>query len=166
MSVEEKKSTEAGHLFTRVSSEELRELGIRDVAGFGEAWRDPSGVIWGDIVRDESRKARLMNHKEAVAYCEAIGAVLPRRPDFVRLRGYFGTGSGNYKNQILPNMTFESNGEAKGFWFWGSTIHPAPPNFAYYFNGLSGVGYFDGRYREYVEELWVRCILLPKEQVG
>ena len=85
----------------------------------GEAWKDPSGMIWGDIVKVED--IFTMNHFQADLLCKKVGAELPSREDFVRLREYMGavprSGSENgYKAQVLPHLL--------KYRFWTSSITP------------------------------------------
>lgn len=47
----------------------------------GEAWRDPSGLVWG-----EPKYAGSL--KQAISYCHGIGAELASGDDFTNLSGY------------------------------------------------------------------------------
>jgi len=83
----------------------------------GEAWKDPSGMIWGDTVRDGS-EGKEMLHDEATKYCKTIGAQLPSREDFVRLRKYMGAKYPNvvrYERRDYVGDTFP-----KVFLFYGA----------------------------------------------
>ncbi len=96
----------------------------------GEAWKDPSGMIWGDIVKKDGHPV-LMNQYQANSYCKSIAAELPSKEEFVRLREYMGAHHGNDENynrvgaeikpgytpQVLPNLS-EKN------YFWTSSICP------------------------------------------
>src|SRR5688572_17681015 len=64
-----------------------RHVFVRDTSNekLGEAWRDESGMIWGDLVRQKNGSIYI-NHYEATQYCKSIGATLPEVEDFVRLR--------------------------------------------------------------------------------
>ena len=154
------KKTASGSEFKRVSEEELKRLGIKDSKKFGEAWEDPSGMIWGDIVKKEDGSPHYMNHKDAIDYCKSIGADLPSREDFVRLREYMGAKPGRsdgYAPQILPNLTYTDKGETYSRYFWSSSVRPDFSNSAYVFNGR--LGDFDTGYRSYdVYYLSVRCV--------
>lgn len=159
----ETKTTKTGHVFTRdTSNPEL-----------GEAWRDPSGMIWGDIVKKADGTPYFMNHKNATAYCKSIGAELPsgwessqnksnggQNSDFVRLREYMGATSRSnegYAPQVLPNLTHVQDGETRNRYFWSSSVHPDYSNYAYVFNGR--YGYIGTGNRDYVGfGLSVRCV--------
>ena len=134
---------------------------VRDtsIAALNEAWRDPSGMIWGDIVRNEDRSIHFMDQYQASTYCESIGATLPSREDFVRLREYMGARSGTYEGytpQVLPNFTRNDGGETYGNSFWSSSVHPDDSNGAYAFGGRYGaIGLY---YRYYDYDGAVRCV--------
>lgn len=103
-----------------------------------------------------------MNHDAAKAYCESIGATLPSRDDFVRLRKYMGatTEDSNYEGtgytpQVLPNLTRQQDGLAVSNYFWSSSVHPAWSNGAYSFVGrYGGFDYFNRNNLD----LAVRCV--------
>ncbi|MBI1860437.1 MAG: DUF1566 domain-containing protein [Deltaproteobacteria bacterium] len=143
--------------FTRVSDETLSKLKV-DAKKFGEAWLDPSGMTWGDIVNKEDGSPEYMKHKDADQYCKSIGAELPSREDFVRLREYMGAKSGTYDGyapQVLPNLT-DSKGTSN--FFWSSSIHPDyPDDVASTFNGHSGRIGYGGRDHANVHS--VRCVV-------
>ena len=62
----------------------------RSIPALGKAWKDPSGMIWGDIVRTALGTVNEMDYSSAVEYCKRINAKLPSKEDFVRLREYMG----------------------------------------------------------------------------
>lgn len=168
----ETKKTDAGAIFTRVSPDDLKTLGIKDLSKFGEAWKDPSGLVWGDVAKDEKGNIRRMNHKDAESYCKSLGAELPtgyleekngkngfpnHDSDFVRLRKYMGAESlagygapKGYGPQILPNLK-------EGGWEWSSSVHPANSDNAYDFDGRSGDIYYG--HRDYSLNVSVRCVV-------
>jgi len=132
----------------------------------GEAWRDPSGMIWGDIAKKEDGSPHFMTHKNATAYCaglkdaqgKSIGAVLPIWEDFIRLREYMGAKSGSdegYAPQVLPNLTYTENGQTRSRYFWSSSVDPDYSNFAYDFDGRLGGSY----YRNVDDYRSVRCVV-------
>jgi len=91
----------------------------------GEAWKDPSGTIWGDVVKTRDGSPESMNHESASRYCESIDADLPSRQDFRRLREYMRTNLGSSKSEIppvLPNLTFTEKGQSWSHCFWSSTL--------------------------------------------
>ena len=165
--------TASGAEFKRASEEDLRAAGIKDkdMKKFGEAWVDPSGMIWSDIAKKEDGSARFMNDQDAEDYCKSMGAELPsgwqedqngkhgfpnRDSDFVRLRKYMGAeyAAGNdkperYKAEILPNL----NG-----WHWSSSVHPVYTDDAYVFDGRDGYVYNGVRSLVYYS-LSVRCVV-------
>lgn len=80
----------------------------------GDAWRDESGLIWGDVVPAEDLPDRpgMTHHSTAYRYCRSIGARLPTVADFIRLREYFGAKETadpsqkpeGYQSQLFPNF--------------------------------------------------------------
>ena len=147
--VPETKVTKTGQIFTRDTSNPK----------LGEAWRDPSGMIWGDIVKNKDGSARLMNQKDAIDYCKSIDLELPSSKDFVRLREYMGAKSGSnadYAPQILPKLTYTEDGAIFGHLFWSSSAYsPYNSLYAYYFDGYSGsVDYGFRRFGDYS----ARCV--------
>jgi hypothetical protein len=158
------RKTASGSEFKRASEEDLNAAGIKDSKKFGEAWEDPSDMIWSDTAKKEDGSPLFMNHKDAEAYCKSLGAELPsgwpedlngkhgfpnKDSDFVRLRKYmaaeyaagYDTPKG-YAGQILPNLTtINEQGEILSRWHWSSSVH-TDSNYAYVFDGRFGdVGY-------------------------
>ncbi len=158
------KKTASGAEFKRASEEDLKAAGIKDPKKFGEAWEDPSGMIWSDIAKKEDGSPLCMNHIDAEAYCKSLGAELPsgwqedengkhgypdKDSDFVRLRKYMGAeyAAGHdtpqgYAAQILPNLTrINEEGEVLNRWYWSSSETDGT-DFAYIFTDRDGdVGY-------------------------
>ena len=133
----ETRRTTTGAVFTRVERE-----------GFGEAWRDPSGMIWGDIAKNADGSIRHMDQYQATEYCQSLGAQLPSREDFVRLREYMGARSGTYEGyspQVIPNLTRNEGGRTYSNYFWSSSVHPGASGLAYVFDGRRGGIYDDDR---------------------
>lgn len=146
----ETKTTATGHQFIRVKGDELSRIGINDVAKFGEAWRDESGAVWGDIAMKDDGTPLFLNQPDADDYCKGLGAELPsgydesqngkngfpnQDSDFVRLAKYLGvqTAAGKgYQPQVLPHL------DANGY-FWSSSINPNVSFWAYCFDGTDGV---------------------------
>lgn len=115
----------------------------------GEAWRDPNGLIWGDTVTESGRDIRPMNYPDANHYCASIGARLPTKDEFNKLREYMGwTSEGGYSPQVLPHFS-------DYYWFWSSTPFPDDPDFAYGFSSFQGEFDYDLINNAYA----VRCVL-------
>ena len=99
----------------------------------GEAWRDPDGLIWGDIVLKDDRTVHYMNHQDATNYCTSIGARLPSKEEFTSLREDMGARPGTkegYSAQVLPNLS--------DYWFWSSSVYPSNAGYFYDFSGSNG----------------------------
>ncbi len=147
----ETRRTTTGAVFTRVTR-----------SGFGESWRDPSGMIWGDIAQNANGWARSMDQYQATEYCQSLGAQLPSRADFARLRGYMGATTATSENagtgytpQVLPHLTRQVDGRPWSNFFW-SSFHPDYSGFAYGFGGRVGVIGVRDRAYEYAGR--VRCV--------
>lgn len=131
---EETRETKTGAKFTRDRTNNL----------LGKAWRDPSGLIWGDLVTNDKNRGRYMTYREAASYCESIYSRLPDIDEITKLRDWLG---GNfYSSQILSNLIGHS--------FWAS-IHPDYPKSAYIFMGSSGTIGTDGL----SSHCAVRCVM-------
>jgi hypothetical protein len=156
---EERKATRTGAEFTR----------DRSHPKLGEAWRDSTGMIWGDLVKDTDGDAKWMTHSDAEAYCKSIGAQLPASRDFTRLRESMGAGRGKiegYEPQVLPNLRRAE----KAWWqtrnpdwsFWSSSLDPE--KVPYVFLGGEGGITTGGRMKHfyfYQYEVYnaVRCVI-------
>ncbi|MCE3009185.1 MAG: hypothetical protein LW875_01065 [Proteobacteria bacterium] len=95
---------------------------IRDtsVPALGEAFRDPSGLIWGDIVRAQDA-VKLMNGVRAEDYCQAAGVRLPESEEFERLAEYLGQGTSlGYSPFLADGKTDFLSGLSDNF-FWSGT---------------------------------------------
>ncbi len=148
--------TTTGAVFTRVAPVH------RD---FGESWRDPSGMIWGDIAKNADGSIRHMDQYQATEYCQSLDAQPPSREDFARLRGYMGAttaaseyvGTG-YTPQVLPNLYRyrTANGRSVTNYFWSSSVHPDYSGSAYVFYGRTG--FIDDVFRVYAGDFAVRCV--------
>lgn len=100
----------------RTSKGAIYERVARD--NFGEAWKGPDGLIWGDLVAEYTQQA-------AAAACTDLGGELPSCDDFAR-------GEANGFREVLPHM--------KGYWYWSSSHEPTPSItfHACYFGGTTG----------------------------
>ncbi len=76
----DQRASSIGSIFTRNTSN----------LALGEAYTDPSGLIWGATARDAQGQIRMMNQQAAVDYCKTIGARLPTIYEFVQLTKYRG----------------------------------------------------------------------------
>ena len=106
------------------------------IPNLGEAWKDPSGMIWGDIAKNADGSIRYINQINADKYCKSINANLPSDEDFIRLREYLGAvpnseRADGYTPQVLPNL-IDNN-------FWASPVVTDPRTLAYVFKGSSGI---------------------------
>ena len=155
----ETRKTASGAEFIRASEEDLKAAGVRDLEKFGEAWIDPSGMIWGDIAKNEDGSPLFRELGFAETYGKSLGAELPsgwqedqngkfkipnRDSDFVRLRkdmgAQYAVGSnspGGYTPQILPNLNR---------WHWSPSVYRDDSTFGYFFYGHGGDLFMNYRY--------------------
>ena len=134
-------------------------------AALGEAWRDPSGMIWGNVVKTGDDWVIYMDQQHASSHCESIGAQLPSREDFARLRGYMGAtteaseyfGGTGYKPQVLPNLYRIHRGRPVSINFWSALAQSdsALADVFYGRRGDIGPGTLDSA------EYALRCVVPP-----
>jgi hypothetical protein len=142
-------------------------LWVRDTSNskLGEAWRDEKDLVWGDIIKKSDGTIFKMNHADATNYCTSIGARLPTRDEFVRLRDLMGATSragfsdarvSGYSPQILPNLdNLDKN------WFWSASSPPGYRDDFYNFGGSEGDIFISGKELRYA----VRCVDSKEEQI-
>ncbi len=113
---------------------------------FGEAWKGPDGLVWSDLVDQNT-------YDQAVYNCKNLNGRLPTRFDFQR-------GELNGFREVLPNMTIRASDQDWNWlvtpWFWSSTVLPDDSSSAYTFFTADGM---IGRYfmsREGI--ISIRCV--------
>jgi hypothetical protein len=108
----------------------------RDISNpaLGEAYRDPSGLVWGSIVMDQG-KPRIMTKYDADKYCRSVGGRLPTEGEADQLARYLGKGTNSggsivkgYTPYSVENFNVEVLPELSSYWFWSSSIHPSIPD--------------------------------------
>ncbi len=167
------RKTETGFVFIRDMS----------VPKLGEAWRDESGMIWGDIARNRDgsilytvQSSKYENELReklgkpklaegtlgAKEYCESIGAQLPSgklltgKSDFERLREYMGADKGTLGWMIPEGYKPQVLPNLEHF-FWSSSVSPDDSFYAYYFFfGRNGGIYYFNRSND---SFSVRCVV-------
>lgn len=116
-------SSRTGAVFTRDVS----------VPALEEAYRDPSGLIWGSIVLTEG-KVKMMSQYDAYKYCKDLGVRLPNKEEFKQLSKYLGEDSNQRYSPYLVDgderIDFLSNT------FWSSSTNTNGSNSGYAFKGL------------------------------
>lgn len=148
------RTTTSGHRF-------IREYSNEDL---GEAWRDPSGMIWGDIVRYRDGKIAEPDKPEAVRLCKEAGGELPTAEDFERLRSYFGATVESEKGfapQVLPNFGTAKDAKSAPRHFWTRTP-PHDQSYAFVFDDRMGKLFT--RHRLDWRGLFVRCVVPPAKR--
>jgi hypothetical protein len=104
----------------------------------GDAYQDPSGLIWGDLVIVNKHVVQA-NYSQASAYCKDIGARLPTLQEFLNLAKYLGAGT---KKGYNPSTSDGQDTMLLGlpyYWYWTSTPYWfRPKDYQYAFWGDSG----------------------------
>jgi hypothetical protein len=128
----------------------------------GESWKGPilqadesKAVIWGNTVTNASGFTRRMNPKEAMRYCDQIGARLPTKDEWISFQEAMGAAPGTPINSIPQDyrIDVEVLPRQREAQFWSSTV--AGYYFSYY--------YFDsrnGKIASFIDEAnyCVRCV--------
>ncbi len=119
---EKTRTSLTGAVFTRVTS--YPEL--------GEAWRDPSGLIWGaEIPRDsEIQNVLNLSQGEGAQYCESLNARLPTEKEFAALKSYLLSEEapmGRWQ-PVIPEIELQYS-------FWTADTDPEDAEFAPIFIG-------------------------------
>jgi hypothetical protein len=127
-----------GAVFTRDTS----------VPALGEAYRDPSGLIWGSIVMAQG-KVNWMNQYDADKYCKDGGARLPTKEEFEQLAKYLGIGTARGYSPYLADGKTDFLPGLSGYAFWSSSVLPSYSNHAYGYDGSNGGVYYDYRYNSF-----------------
>jgi hypothetical protein len=123
------------------------------IKSLGEAWRDPSGIVWGDIVRGPDGEVVYLTQIQALTACEMMGARLPTQKEFMELRKFLGAFGvdmiAGYTPQILPRLDRH--------YFWTSSEIRGTDD-VYVFNGTTGDLRTDYRFPR---RKWIatRCVL-------
>ena len=134
----------------------------------GEAYRDPGDLVWGSPLREADGKVKKLSQYAASAACRSLGARLPTKPEFERLRfflskDYSGEGVRTYSPyerstlerggnlEVLPEL---SGNFSPGNHYW-SEAKDAGYSDAYVFVGRSGIIYGDDRPRDIIN---ARCV--------
>jgi hypothetical protein len=130
------------------------------VKDLGESWRDPSGLVWGDLVKKADGSNNYMSWYAAETYCASKGARLPSQAEQAKLGIYLGALN---KNSTDGTFVYDESGnvlfrydyhgcQAKilphlaDAWIWSNAPLPRGSDGAFVFNG-GVVDFFDfGRY--------------------
>jgi len=144
------KVTKTGQVFTRDTCNPR----------LGEAWQDPSGMIWSDIAKKYDGTPRFLTLAGAEKYCKDLGAKLPSVHDFIRLRGYMGAKSGSsegYLPQIFSEVKYRANEEPMSRYYITSSLLPGYRDRVYSFGGFNGE--IDWGYCDAGNVGLVRCVV-------
>ena len=89
----------------------------------GEAYRDPSGLIWGNVVTTPQGKIERMTQYDAEKYCQSIGARLPTVEEFEQLAKYLGKGTAEGYDPYLTDGKTEILPEIADYAFWSASVN-------------------------------------------
>lgn len=156
----EKAQAQLQELLTGGDNQKISTIGTvfkrdRSNPALGEAYKDPSGLVWGSFkMNDNTAKTKL----EAISFCRKKGARLPRSEEFDQLTKYLGKGSpGGYNPMTAPGpgSTVLFTGLTNGF-FWG--VQGRGPDEVYmneiFFAGAGG--FIETSNRNFYN--WVVCV--------
>jgi len=108
----------------------------------GEAYRDPSGLVWGEPLKHNGRI--FFNHYAAGFYCDSVQARLPTLTELEQLSIYFGMGTSEGYSPFMPNTRisilpgyYNNDGKPRESLYWGP-IHPQRPKLAYTIRASDG----------------------------
>ena len=116
-----RRAPNTGAVFTRDTS----------IPSLGEAFRDPSGLIWGSMVL-ASGKPNYKTRFDAKIYCQAGGARLPTIEEFLQLANYLGRGTSQGYSPFLSDGKTDFLPGLSETWFWtNSPDGDTPGAYAY-----------------------------------
>ncbi len=124
------------------------------VPALGEAYRDPSGLIWGSIVMVQG-KVNTMNQFDADKFCKDGGTRLPAKEELEQLADYLGRGTVQEYSPYLADGKTDFLPGLSNHWFWSSSVLPKYSDWAYLFSGEYGIVFHDLRYKD---DHAVRCV--------
>ncbi len=132
INVGDQRMSNIGAIFTRDTSN----------PALGEAYKDPSGLIWGSIVKSEDWNAikgrSAINQYDVDTYCKANGARLPTEKEFELLAAYLGKYSEQGYSPFLADGKTDLLPGLSSYWFWSSSLNQNGPDIALLFNGSDG----------------------------
>lgn len=106
--------------YSKVSSTGAIFVRDNSFPAFGEAYRDPSNLIWGDAIMGKDGSP-WMTHYRAEGFCRESGGRLPTREEFTRLVKELGKDSQGQFNMV--STTGESVIPHFGGQYWTSDNH-------------------------------------------
>ena len=104
----------------------------------GEAYRDPSGLIWGSVVTTPQGKTERMTQYDAEKYCKSIGERLPTKEEFEQLAKYLGRGTANGYDPYLTDGKTEILPGIADHYFWPASVYSGVRNGSWIFVGDVG----------------------------
>jgi formylglycine-generating enzyme required for sulfatase activity len=105
----------------------------------GLAYKEPSGLIWGDIVIEDNHVLQV-NYEDANSYCQSIGARLPTNQEYLQLGKYLGAGTWTGYSVLTKDKEHSMFLALERFWYWSSSAYWLNPKvFQYIYWGDSGI---------------------------
>jgi hypothetical protein len=83
----------------------------------GVAYRDPSGLIWGELVKKDGQ-IKVMKRKDAEKYCKSLGARLPTIGEIKALGKFLGKDSPRGYDPYLADGKTEVFPGLASQWIW------------------------------------------------
>ncbi len=123
----------------------------------GEAYRDPSGLIWKTAFKTPEGYWNILNQSDADKYCKALGARLPTREEYEQLAKYLGADTSKpdgYSPYLADGRTdfFPCLSSCS---FWSSSIGPDFSRTVASFDGYFGYIRYDN---SDVNKFAVQCV--------
>ena len=104
----------------------------------GEAYRDPSGLIWGDVVMD-GQGIDTMDQHSADEYCKSRNARLPTKEEYEQLTRYLGRSKEQGYSPFLTDGITDYLPLLTFYWEWTSSVTKIDDYYyAYAFYGKFG----------------------------
>jgi hypothetical protein len=123
---------------------------------FGEAWRDPDGIVWSRNLGAFTNTGPIQNgiiNSDATRVCSIIGSHLPTKAEYEKFQSFF-----EYERNVITRV---GKGDLLNLFpdyldnnFWSSSVLAGNDNFAWGINGING-GMGTGHRNYY---FLVRCI--------
>lgn len=99
-------------------------------AELGDAYKDPSGVIWGQALRQNGQLI-YASQSEASELCKRVGLRLPTKKEIEKLATYLGEGAQQGYSVFTADKTSEVLPGFKDHPIWSSAKESADSPFAY-----------------------------------
>ena len=129
------------------------------IPALGEAYRDPSGVIWGSAAIREGQ-IQTMNFWDADKFCKESGTRLPTIWEYDQLARYLGYETSQGYSPYLADGQTDFLSALSHYWFWSSSTNGDETR-AYLLTGSSGRTNSEMNLNWNDGSVAVRCVASP-----